>query len=243
MWRGSENLAEQANSPMFNLGDALSAEQQFRGPYDLCVRSAPFKGTLISISGVLCRVSNSRVTREKGGVGLLVITCEVADPQGLGSGQELPESECEIDFDESTIPLEMHDRYRQIEAADLATIRTFIEATDHKTRLDAANRLGLYENIDEYNVLTSELTASFNRGETHYLSPQPVYRWTSYHWEAPVAQARTYIEIPNGPLSAPAGVDWLRLPDKLGKRGNYHQLTKTWKGAFAQWNRNVYPSA
>jgi hypothetical protein len=226
-WFGTGALVEQAGSPSWEFGEEIRATTIYRGDYEIARASCPRKGALGTGDYAGLKVERAMATREKGGVGVLTITYA-----GIPTGEDendVPEDEAEISYTDETIALEKHVAFADLDQDDVRAAYIYANAKTQQEINDTAWIFTeAYDGDDELQALTLRLL----RGVENFLLGLPIYRYTSYFVYEPVADAGGYAETPSGPLTPPAGYDWLRKPDVLTTAGAYYKLTRTWQGTY-----------
>src|SRR5262245_56110105 len=104
LWRGDNILVEQPGSPEWGFADQVTLKRVWRGPYALALSSAPLKGTLGTGLAAGMVVAKSKVTSEKGGIGLLVVEYEAGGSQPT-QGSTLPANEAGIQLEKIDLSL------------------------------------------------------------------------------------------------------------------------------------------
>lgn len=235
IWRGTTALVEQSSSPQWEFGEQIVATTIHKGPYALCLSTAPLRGTLGTGSFAGLKVDNSRVTPEKGGLATLTITFK-----GLFTDvTQVPADQYTLDPNEKEFAIETHPRYADIGQTVRALVRATIEGGSQKERDDAYAILYDGALIDPYYALGLELSDKLFAGETHFFFPAPIYNWTLYFVDQPSATLGGYFDTPGGTLIEPGGYDWLRLSDRLDYDGAFWKLTRRWQAALI-WDSDLY---
>ena len=239
IWRGTAELVEQADSPHWVFGDQLRLVRRFMGPHGACLASAPLKGALGGGIATGLRVAQSTVTRQKAGIGTLSIEYETQPGEVPLQGQQLPDDEAEITDDETEEQLKHHPKYKTVTEKHHALINTLLNTAYESTEYTSA--FGeLY--ADPSATLAIELLGKLHRGFTHYPEATPVYRLTLYFWERPTTLVGGNFRAtpPSEPLVPPAGLDWIRKPDRLSHNGTHWVLVRRWQG-YKDLDTDVYP--
>lgn len=236
LWRGGEVLVEQPDSPKWKFGDTVTCARRIKGPYDLCLSSAPMKGAFMVGPYLGMRVTDCSVERERGSIGVLTFTLE-GRPVGSESPDVpepvLPDDECEVDAVQQDFPLEQHPNYSGLPQAVLEAVRGYTNAANETDR-------GQYWPKLVNNPPADELGDKMLHGQASFILFAPVYEWTSYFWDEPTLSTGGNEETPYGPITPPAGWVWLRYGDKLSYNGQHWKLTRKWVGSF-KIDHDIYP--
>lgn len=237
IWSGTTELVEQADSPEWRAAENITAISKHCGPYALCLSSCPVKGTVGTgdYDGML--VAEARVTRDRTGKGTLLITYAGVPSSILTV--TVPPDEMEINWKDEDFALEEHPRYSEFDA-DPAwdkryrdAIRLAMHGNTEEERADAAT-------VVFESALAQELLDKLERGQTHFFLPVPEYIWATHYASLPALTVGGYIENPTGPVTAPAGYDWLRNPDKISWTGTWWKVTRSWRAGF-DIDVDIYP--
>lgn len=226
IWRGTSALIEQANSPKWTFGEQIQLDRIFKGPYAVCLASAPGYGAIGTGVATGLRVRESTVTRERGSIGMLVITFEPFRSAPL-ENIPLPEDTEELRQDHLEYALEKHELFKALTSQDLSDIKTVLETSwedkDHQPAVDRINRT----------FAAQQLLAKKQKGTTHYFEFPPVYVRKSYTWVEPsTLNGGGVIETPNTVrISLPAGFKFLRQADTLAWNGTHFELKREWIGS------------
>jgi hypothetical protein len=240
IWKGSTDLEEQPNSPEYTNGERIVCVRNFKGPYATALAAAPVRGSQGTGDQTGWLVDESRVVREKGGVGSLTIRY-VPDAASLlpswpgASSTTLPLDECSVSHEKLETALEKHVNYSSLTEAQRDAVRLLLQNYD-QYKAD-------YEATVTGHALTNQLWLKLKRGMTHYVTYYPVYRWTLYSWQPPVGEAGGYIQTPYGPISVPGSVVWLRQGDQIKHNGSHWVLERSWLGGdAASIDADIYPT-
>lgn len=239
VWRGTAALVEQADSPHWVFGEQIRMVRRFMGPHGACLASAPLKGALGGGIATGLRVAQSTVTRQKAGIGTLAIEYETQPGEVPLQGQQLPEDEAEITDDEKEEQLKNHPKYETVTIKQHGHINTVLNtAWDSQENQDAY--FSLLE--DPAGALAVNLLEKLQKGFTHYPEASPVYRLTLYFWDRPTGLSSGNFRQapPNDPIVPPAGLDWIRKPDRLTHNGTHWVLVRRWQG-YKNLDTDVYP--
>lgn len=243
-----EELIETPTSPQWVFGERITCRQTFNGPYALALAGARVRGYPGSGDQQGMVVAQSSVSRERGGRGALTIEWEWGRDSGPPpQGAELPADECSVTIDRLDTALEKHPRYREVMIGE-----------DGRQRINAIKQLvGNWEEYKDsdkagwifdnptpagrpaYDGLVVELFDKMKGGATHFLLYVPVYRWRVYSWYPAVGTAGGSLEIPNGPITVPPDVEWIRNGDNITYNGTHWLLEKSWIGA-PEWDPDLY---
>lgn len=240
IWRGSVQLLEQPDSPEWSFGEQIRMIRRFSGPHGACLAAAPLGGAIGGGIASGLRVAESRVTRSRGGIGILTITYGNQPGEVPIQGQQLPDDEAEITDDEVEEPLKKHPLYASLTIQEHANVNTILN-----TPLDSAENTKAFQDLylgGSGGLLALDLLAKLQSGFTHYPVSTPVYQLTMYYWERPATLAVGNVREtpPSVPIIPPAGLDWLRKPDRLSHNGTYWVLVRRWQG-WKELNRDIYP--
>lgn len=236
IWRGSVQLQEQPDSPEWSFGEQIRLIRRFSGPHGACLAAAPLGGAIGGGIASGLRVAESRVTKSRGGIGLLTITYGNQPGEVPIQGQQLPDDEAEITDDEVEEQLKNHPNYSDLTAEQLANINTVLN-TAWDDPLSQAAFLALAPD-----AVALELLTKLQRGFTHYPVAAPVYQLTMYFWERPTGLSSGNVRQspPSVPIIPPAGLDWIRKPDRLSHNGTYWVLVRRWQG-YKDLDSDIYP--
>lgn len=233
IWQGSIALEEQPDSPAWEFSERVTARRTWRGPYFICLDSAPLKGAIGTGVTAGMRVTKSTVTKERGGIGVLRVEYEGGQPP---QGATLPDDEATIDDQQIEIAIEKHPRYAGLSEGLLTDVKTLEETS--KENADHTSALSRVE----ADSLANELYLKKRAGETHYALWVPVYRLVIHSWFAPTdLTTGGFVDTPpNYPVIPPPGYEWLRGGDKASFNGSTWTVEKTWIAA-PQWDADIYP--
>jgi hypothetical protein len=239
--RGSNALIEQPDSPRWEFGDTITCTRRFQAAeFAIALAAAPMKGAVGTgvVNGL--RVSNSQVSKVRGGMGVLTISYE-SQPGAIPSqGAELPDDEAEIVNEKIEHAIARHPRYAALSIDLLSDIQTAVETTDD------AKYQAAFQSIfsSPQSELGFELLKKLLKGETHYLIYAPVYRLVTHSWTAPInLQSGGFVQQPpNDPIVAPVGYQWMREGDRLSFNGSLWVTEKKWIAA-PEWDPNIYAQA
>jgi hypothetical protein len=232
-WIGSEALVEQPNSPAWDFGDAITATVTYKGPFSVCLANAPRKGALGLGDYAGLVVTSAKVTKEKGGIGVLVIVYG-----GLPVGEtQVPSDLVSVQQRETNLRLALHPRYANLSISDRAACETFAQSWNKGDDWEWEEFAWVLDDpqLTEY----SELLA---RGVEAFMFRSPVYEWATHYIDEPWQDSGLYPEDPWGPVTAPLGFEWLRMPDQLEWTGTFWKLTRRWIAAL-QVAPELYPIA
>ena len=239
IWRGSLLLIEQPTSPQWVFSDKVTVTRTWKGPYALALSSAALKGTAAVVSGNNMRVVQSTVSKERGGIGTLVISY---DNDGQPSqGAQLPLDEVTISVEKQERSLKSHPRYDGVTEAmkgqidDLVSIKTTDSSYASMRAAVAAVPLG------------NELYLKLRSGQVSYVFYTPTFKNTLHYWTPPggltVGGFRTNppastVPLPTG--SALGALSWLREGDSVAYNGSTWQVTQAWL-AGPDLDTDIYP--
>lgn len=236
IWRGTTALIEAPNSPEWIYGDRVVMTRTWSGPHAACLAGAVLKGALGTGAAVGMRVAESKVLRQRGGIGVLVIIYETNGQPSQGGGQ-LPPDEIDIDPNKIERAVSEHPMFDALTEKVRGQID---EAVQHAegTKRDAA--VALFSG----NLLAMKLYLKLKKHFTHYALFPPVFKLTQHSWGPPGSiSAGGYREAPPSlPVNTPAGVQWIRQGDRLRFNGSTWQLEKSWVGA-PEWDPDIYPAS
>jgi len=225
IWRGTLALVEQPTSPEYVFGESVQMTRSYSGPHATCLASAPFRGTNGTGVAAGFRVTESKVTRDRGGVGLLTIKYETVGQPSQGG--QLPVDEFEINGEPTEVALAKHPFFTAL-TNDLRTkVKTLLETAtgnpDHVTALTAVNA----------DALAAKLHDKLKREFTHFPLYPPTYTQVLHYWSPPVISAGGFRQTPPTGLVTPppttANDGWIREGDRLGFNGTHWQLTRRWR--------------
>lgn len=235
--KGSTALIEQPGSPRWTFGESITCTRQFTASdHAVALAAAPMRGAIGTgiVSGY--RVRETVVNRVRGGLGELIINYENFPGLVPGQGAQLPNDEAEITGDDVERALQRHPRYAGLSQDTLDAINTMLHSAK-----DGATWTEIKPEVVA-NALALELYLKLRRDFTHYVTPAPVYRLVIYSWTPPtnLSQGTFRQAPPTSPIVAPAGLDWLRKPDRLTWNGSHWVLEKKWIG-YVDLDDDIYP--
>lgn len=234
-YKGTQALVEAPTSPEWLFGENIAVTRSFSGPYSVCLSSAPFRGAAGTgiVAGYV--VTESRVRRQRGGLGELVIQYGLPGGVVPGDGAQLPPDEAEIQNEKLERALAKHPRYSSLTEVLLNHINVLLETSDDGKRATALAAVTA-------SVLALELYQKLKRGETHYLIYAPVYRLVLHSWTAPGALSSGGFRQtpPSAPILPPGDNQWLREGDRATFNGTTWQVEKKWIGV-PEWDADIYP--
>jgi hypothetical protein len=236
LWIGSQLLIEQPTSPMWRFADPTTATVIYKGPFSLCLSSAPLKGAYGSGDYAGLIVSESTVTRDRGGIGTLTIVYE-----GLRAGDtQVPADEPEVNLVRHDFALERHPLFIGLTPELLQAARGYVDA---KSDLEVQEfSWVLVEENSSAELLQKILTYmdKYERGMEKFALWVPEYKLTTYWITEPYQETGGYPEDPPGTPTAPLGWEWLRAGDSLSWNGTHWKLTSSWIAA-PLWDPEIYP--
>jgi len=234
LWFGSNILEEQAGSPDWGFADQVTLKRVWRGSYTLAKNSAPLKGSLGTGEAAGMVVAKSRVTRERGGIGLLTVEYETSGQPAQGS--TLPADEAGIETQQTDVVLRKHTRYSSLSESLRESIKTLMDNAD-------ASLQGPAKTAVNANALAKELYDKLLAGATHFALWVPVYKLKIHSWTAPAGNVGGFRQAPpNVPILPPAGYVWLRQGDKISFNGSVWVLEQSWIAA-PEWDTDIYAIA
>jgi hypothetical protein len=219
--RGSTDLVEQPGSPAWEISEKSKCTRVFKGPWTSCQAAVPMFGSWGTGDQNWLRVSSCTLVKERG-EGILTITWEGAS--GNGQTQALPADECSVDMEKQEYALEKHDRYATLGTDFLEGVRSYIDGSTPETRAKFQSKV-------DSDALAAELADKLQHGQTNFIVYLPVYQWVTHSWLPPAASIGGSRETPYGPITPPAGLEWLRQGDKLSWNGTSWALTRSWIGS------------
>lgn len=225
LYRGDRSaLVEQPTSPEYVFGEVVTMTRTYAGSAALCLSSAPMRGAAGTGVASGFKVEESKVSRERGGMGKLVIKY-VTDGQPAQGGQ-LPPTEFGIERDKFERALQEHPNYSGLSEALNTAIKTLLETAEGHSEHATAKALVVGD------ATANELYLKLRKGFTHYAIYPPVYRETEYSWDPPTGLSAGGFreDPPDDLLVPPTGVDWLREGDKVSFNGTHWQVQRSWIG-------------
>lgn len=232
VWVGNNTtLVELANSGEKVFGDKVRLVKRYSSTYAVCLAAALSKGTTGSGGTAGYRVSQSTVTKDRGGMGFLTIDWEA---NSSSSGADLPPDEYGLLPFEVNPRLEQHPLFAALTDAQREDVREAIDHSDINNRKSAIAAL-----TGEPLLLAQKLLKGI---DSYYLAGW-TYQWTFYGWTIPTISDGGVVETPGGPLDGylGTGVDWLRQADSYEFTGTHHRLTRTWLGGpTGHWDSDLY---
>ena len=244
-WRGvTDALTEQPESGLLQRKDQTTYTQVFRGPYALCISSAPAKGT-IGIAPVLgWRCQESTVTREQpGGKGILNIVWQAGPDAGGIAPEVIPDDEWSCVPEPIQPKLSKHAMFAALTDADWHLIKDYLEASTKDDQGSAEMKIdGLPGGRD---VLAAKYIKKYLAGGDGYYLAGLRYTWVSRYLVAPFATLGGTLGRPGGPGAGylPPTTVFLRQADQLEKDGRLFKLTRIWIGGPAgHWDTDLYPA-
>lgn len=241
IWRGASALVDQPGSPEWTFSENVSMTRTLRGPYALCLASAPGRGAIGTGIAAGLRVTESKVIRERGAIGLLTISFGVI-PGVPFENIPLPADTEELTQAQQEFAVEYHPLFAGLGNRIFQNIRTLVETAPTS---DAAE-----EAFTELSQLTGETKATaenlyrkLQKGITHFALFPPVYTRTSYSWQPPaVVNGGGIIETPFPfQITLPTGYQWLRKGDSVNWNGTHFVTTATWQGGKF-FEQDLYPT-
>lgn len=236
LWRGATALVEAPNSPEYTFGETVTLTRTYSGPHALCVSSAPLRGALGTGLNSGFRVSESKVTRDRGGIGVLIVKYETNGQPPQGS--QLPADEFEIVGESTDLPLAKHPYFVALTSALRADVKTILETSGTDSAHTTART-----NVAA-NALATKLLTKLEREFTHYPLYPPRFTQTLNYWTPPVISAGGFRQTPPaGAVSPPpttANDGWLREGDRLAFNGTHWQLTRSWR-SLPDLDPDIFP--
>lgn len=231
IFKGSSALQEQVNSPDWTFGEEISCVRSYRGQYAVCLAAAPGRGVFGSGIVAGLRVLESRVTRERGALGLLVIRYGPIPGQVYGS-QPLPPTEEELQRNQLDFAIASHQMFVALDARTWSNINTLVTAATDDPRYDGAFEELATLPIDQ-KILAENAYRKLNRGITVYQQYPPIFKRTSYYWDDPSPlSGGGFLQTPIPQIiTIPTGFNWLRQADELSHNGTNYVLREAWLGA------------
>jgi hypothetical protein len=247
---GAQVLKEAPDSPDISKEEfSTRVTRTFTGPYEVCLASQPTAGSYMANGDWRgMRIASVNVRKQKMERGILIIIYEgsIILPGGVRQ-DPLPKDECSVDFEEQQFALENHPNYNPktslLTRDDIACVRASPDASSAEDREEYYERITgliLNEATEKEGWLANDLYLKLLKGITHFVFFAPVYKWTSYFWNAPLATAGGFPQLPYGPIPPPQGFDWLRKGDTLHWNGNHWVLQRTWIACF-ELESDLYP--
>ena len=238
LWKGSIALIEQPNSPEHTQGESITVIRTWKGPHSTCVASAPYRGALGTGLSAGYRVAESRVARERGGIGMLSVKYEA---HGQPPGATLPPTVEGLTYEPTERALRYHPIFAALTKEDWGYVTTIIEtADDNPSHADALLRIAALPGAREQ--LAYKAIGKLQRGQSHYQISQTVYSRTTHYWTAPTGiSAGNVRQVPTAPgVNLPQGVDWLRLGDEVNFNGTTWERRERFLGA-PELDPEIYP--
>jgi hypothetical protein len=229
LWRGSTELVEQLNSPVWQFSDKTTVVRNFRGPHAACLAGRPPQGAFGVGDYLGLRVVQSTLQpAEKAGIWAMSYTME-----GLPPSAPLPPDEGGTEMSQLEFALEKHPIYEGLSLDIKTAVRAAVDASKETDRTESLRAFA-------GSALANALYAKLLRGQTHFTLYVPVYKWTVSSYLAPTPNKGGYPQVPFGPFPVAAGFDWLRMGDTQQYTGNFWKLTRSWLAA-KEWDTDIYP--
>lgn len=235
IWKGTTALVEQPSSPQWQFGERVTCRRIYRGPYALCLSSAPLRGWLGTGEAFGLRVAQSSVQKvERGGIGELVIDYETnGQPE---QGGTLPPDEFTVKSADQEVALRKHPNYVDAISDEVYhEIRVALETTDPTKYEDAIVAIAV-------NPPADELYAKLQRDFTHYKGQSAILSVKSFYWDVPAGlTAGGFRQTPPfASIFFPAGLEWLRDADDYTWNGTHWEVDRKWLGA-EELDHDIYP--
>ena len=237
IWRGTNFLIEQSNSPRWVFGESVTLEVVFKGPYSLCLSSAPGFGAIGIGTAAGLRVKESTVTRERGGIGVLTIAYA---PYGTALAEflPLPPDTESLERNQLEYALQYHSMFESVTSQQLTDINTVINTSwEDPVHGDALDRVNA-------NFAAGQLLLKKQKGILFWVEFPPIYSRTSYSWDKPTGlNGGGKTEVPvTASLTLPEGFLWLRHADSVSHNGTHFELSRKWQGS-KEIDPDLYPPA
>ena len=225
LWKGTVALIEQPNSPEYVFGESVQMTRIYSGPHATCLASAPLRGTIGTGVAAGFRVTESKVARDRGGVGLLTIKYEtVGQPP---QGGQLPADEVEVNGEPTEVALAKHPFFTTL-TNDLRTdVKTLLEtAEENSTHGPAKTRVAA-------SALATKLYEKLKREFTHFPLYPSTFTQVLHYWSPPALSVGGFRQTPPTGLVTPPPTSpndgWIREGDRLSYNGTHWQLTRKWR--------------
>ena len=215
----------------------MTLEVVFKGPYSLCLSSAPGFNAIGTGAAAGLRVKESTVTRERGGIGVLTIAYA---PYGTALAEflPLPPDTESLERNQLEYALQYHSKFASVTSQQLTDINTVLnthwEDPVHGDALDRVNT----------NFAAGQLLLKKQKGTHFFVEYPPIYTRNSYSWDEPTGLhgGGTTGSPPTFGLTLPAGFLWLRHADSLSHNGTHFELSRKWQGS-KEIDPDLYPPA
>lgn len=217
-----------------SLTSLATITETYRGPYDLIVQQAPliFSDHPYYQHTVL---SEKKITREEGDIGLLSLKYEGLDPAYQG---ELPLPVYEFIRGNSSEPIDTHPNFDVAQTGYPGAIGGHSGASENSAYFDPAS--GIFVNFPT--------NAGNNLAGTQaYLAATMTFKKTYLDFSPPASLDLPLIQDP--PSGAPfphftGGQTWLYLQQTWTRRGAVYEISQEWLASGPQgWNTYIYKTS
>ncbi len=228
LWKGTFALIEQSNSPRWRFSrDEVTLVREFRGPYSVCLASAPGYG---AIAGGGMKVLESTAVHERGGIGVLTISY---GPDGEAvQNVALPPDTESLERSQVEYAIEKHPLFVPLGNQILTDIRTIVERSSDDDLFKSA-ALRLLQLTGQTKQLADKLARKLIQGILFFVEYPPVYQRVSYSWTEPQnLSGGGRIETPvTVGLTLPSGFSYLRAADNTSFNGTFWETRRLWNGS------------
>jgi len=231
VWKGPRSLVESPGYPRY-IGSTSGHEvrRRYEGDYELVkaeVESGRIVvgGTMSDLRGAFGQVTirTHEHYRDVGGVGVLMVTLNDFG-SGSSASSTIDQPTYEVEWVQLEKPIEQHDKYKNIDAAELRKVKAAI-AEDQDYTGTVADAQKLY--------------AKLLRGQDTYLVFSPVVRATTPRSNQPTGSSAGARDNP--PISVSGSWEWLKTADRSvspGQTSDWDQIEE-WTGAD-EWDADIY---
>lgn len=244
IWRGPRRL-EPGKERLNFTADAITLEQPYSGPFELCVAERPPIGSVMTEWADLdLRVVSVAVERLDGDAGTMTVFAE--SPQASEANYStaaIGEPQYELDFQPATLKLWQHPRCGNLTDEALAAGVGWDDLDKLKNKNDYYFTPDLpphpfYWSLKQYLDMRG-------RGVEDYETAFPVVRRTTYHFAKPTDVGEGCFERENPPVFANLGgtgyYKWIKGTDRAIKQGRVYARTTEWLGYLAL-DPDLYPT-
>lgn len=255
IWKGPTNaLVYQPNAPRLVYGDRVKAIDIYKGMQTLCAESMLARGTFGTGTRAGWVVNQCTVDTSRGDIGTLTIEWEAG---GSEADQPLPVGDFNLEpqelypkiernaFFSGIIPDTVRGAYQGLYSAQqggLPNSQSYITNAANNSNYTYYSNTNANAQI----ALGMELLTKLSVGEESFYIAGYRYSYNEYSYTEPTLSAGGIIGTPDGPITLPAGISWLRLADKLdpaGVAGSMYKYTVNWIGGpDGYWDNDLYTS-
>ncbi len=253
IWKGPTNaLVATPDSGGCVVTDRIRATDVWMGTYAQCLANLIARGTFGSGSRSGWVVNQATVSRQRGGIGKLVIEWEAG---GAYATNPLPVGSPKLTPQELYPKIERNSYFLGTSGVGgapttpiaYATLQIAYNALYNATQTGSAGAATTGSALTGDQLLHyNKLLAKLLRGEETYYLAGWRYTYEIYSYTLPALFRGAIPQTPGGPLagSLPGGLSWLRLADDLdpaGVAGSMWKRTLSYLGGpNGQWDTDIY---